>query len=414
MAFYVPAALKLYGELAGKRDAIKFELSSLFPQWEVVDRVVTYKRPNKTKGILAGDTITHMKMVQFNPSSRQHIAHCLKAKYNWSPKEFTENGQPRIDDEVLNSLVYPEAKKLAEYFLIEKRIGQLAEGDNAWLKLEQNGRIHARYNPNGTVTGRSTHSNPNIAQVPSVRKSKAGILTGLEGGYGYESRSLFHAPEGMVMVGADMSGLELRCLAHYMAYYDKGEYAKVVTEGDVHTTNMHAAGLPSRDAAKRFCYSVLYGASAGKVAEVIGGTRKEGEQAIERFFKNLPALGRLKRAVGEASKKGHILSLDGRKIPIRSSHAALNSLLQSTGAVLCKNWFLTIKKMLESAGLVWGTDFYFLAHIHDEVQIATKKGLEEIVGNATIEAAQKVAERFQFKCPLAAEYKIGQSWAECH
>jgi DNA polymerase I-like protein with 3'-5' exonuclease and polymerase domains len=412
--FDVRGGLELYSQLSARREAIKTELLTLFPPWDVVDRVVTYKRPNKTKGIKAGDVVTHMKTVYFNPSSRQHIAHCLKEKYNWSPKEFTENGQPRIDDEVLSSLVYPEAKALAEYFLIEKRIGQLAEGDNAWLKLERKGRIHGRYNPNGTVTGRCTHQQPNIAQVPSVKKSKAGVLKGLEGGYGYESRSLFKAPEGMVMVGADMSGLELRCLAHFMAFYDKGEYAKVVTEGDVHTTNMQAAGLATRDIAKRFCYSVLYGASAGKVAEVIGGTRKEGEQAIERFFKNLPALSQLKRAVGEAAKKGHILSLDGRKIPIRSPHAALNSLLQSTGAILCKTWFLTIREAIEAEGLVWGKDFYFLAHVHDEVQIAVKKGYEELVGKITIDSAQRVAERYKFRCPLAAEYKIGQSWAECH
>lgn len=255
--FDVRGGLELYSQLSARREAIKTELLTLFPPWEVVDRVVTYKRPNKTKVIKAGDQITHMKTVYFNPSSRQHIAHCLKEKYHWSPKEFTENGQARIDDEVLSTLVYPEAKALAEYFLVEKRIGQLAEGDNAWLKLERKGRIHGRYNPNGTVTGRSTHQQPNIAQVPSVRKSKSGVLRGLEGGYGYESRSLFKAPESFSMVGADMSGLELRCLAHFMAYYDKGEYAKVVTEGDVHTTNMQAAGIESRDQAKRFIYAFL-------------------------------------------------------------------------------------------------------------------------------------------------------------
>lgn len=412
--FDVRGGLELYSQLSARREAIKTELLSLFPPWEVVDRVVTYKRPNKTKGIKAGDVVTHMKTVYFNPSSRQHIAHCLKEKYNWSPKDFTENGQPKIDDEVLSSLVYPEAKALAEYFLIEKRIGQLAEGDNAWLKLERRGRIHGRYNPNGTVTGRSTHQQPNIAQVPSVRKSKAGVLKGLEGGYGYECRSLFKTPEGWSMVGADMSGLELRCLAHFMAFYDKGEYAKVVTEGDVHTTNMQAAGIESRDQAKRFIYAYLYGAAPPKIAEVLGCKRNEAANVMERFAKGLPALAKLKQAVAEAAKKGHILSIDGRKVPIRSPHAALNSLLQSSGAILCKTWFLTIRDAIEAEGLVWGKDFYFLAHIHDEVQIAVKKGYEELVGKITIDSARKVAERYQFKCPLAAEYKVGDTWAATH
>lgn len=412
--FDVRGGLELYSTLSARREAIKTELLTLFPPWEVVDRVVTYKRPNKTKGIKAGDVVTHMKTVYFNPSSRQHIAHCLKEKYNWSPKEFTENGAPKIDDEVLGTLVYPEARSLAEYFLIEKRIGQLAEGDNAWLKLERQGRIHGRYNPNGTVTGRSTHQQPNIAQVPSVRKSKSGILRGLEGGYGYECRSLFSAPAGWSMVGADMSGLELRCLAHFMAYYDKGEYAKVVTEGDVHTTNMQAAGIESRDQAKRFIYAYLYGAAPPKIAEVLGCKKAEAANVMDRFAKGLPALAKLKGVVAEAAKKGHILSIDGRKVPIRSPHAALNSLLQSSGAILCKTWFLTIRDTIEAEGIVWGKDFYFLAHIHDEVQIAVKKGYEELVGKITIDSARKVAERYEFKCPLAAEYKVGSNWAETH
>lgn len=413
--FDVKRGLELYAELSGKREAIKTELDTLFPPWEVVDRVVTYKRPNKTKGIQAGETRTIMKLVQFNPSSRQHIAHCLKTKYNWMPKEFTESGQPKIDDEVLSNLVYPEAKKLAEYFLLEKRIGQLAEGDNAWLKLESNGRIHARYNPNGTVTGRATHSKPNIAQVPSVRKSKEkGILYGIEGGYGYEFRSLFGPPEGWSQVGADMSGLELRCLAHYMAKHDGGEYAKVVTEGDVHTTNMQAAGITSRDQAKRFIYAYLYGAAAPKIAEVLGCSRKQAEIVMETFAKGLPALAKLKSDIAIHAKSGFVPAIDGRKIPVRSPHAALNSLLQSTGSVLCKAWLIAINEDLQSQGLVWNRDYYYLGWVHDEVQIASIKGLENIVGETAIKMASKVGSDYSFRCPLAAEYKVGSNWAETH
>ena len=412
--FDVRGALELYSHLSARREAIKTELLTLFPPWEVVDRVVTYKRPNKTKGIKAGDTVTHMKTVYFNPSSRQHIAHCLRSKYNWTPKEYTASGEARIDDEVLSSLVYPEAKALAEYFLIEKRIGQLAEGDNAWLKLERKGRIHGRYNPNGTVTGRSTHQQPNIAQVPSVRKSKSGVLKGLEGGYGYECRSLFTAPPGFSMVGADMSGLELRCLAHYMAKHDNGDYVKAVTEGDVHTTNMEAAGLTSRDQAKRFIYAYLYGAAPKKISEVLGSTEREARSVMERFSKGLPALAKLKEQVSGFAKQGYVPSIDKRRVPVRSPHSALNSLLQSSGSVLSKAWLLFINEELQANGLTWGKDYYFLGWIHDEVQIAVRQGLETQVGQTAVRMAPKVGEAFQFRCPLAAEYRQGTSWAETH
>jgi DNA polymerase I-like protein with 3'-5' exonuclease and polymerase domains len=216
------------------------------------------------------------------------------------------------------------------------------------------------------------------------------------------------------MVGADMSGLELRCLAHYMAYYDNGEYSKVVTTGDVHTTNMEAAGLTSRNQSKRFIYAYLYGAAPKKISEVLECKESEARRVMERFAKGLPALASLKANVGQAAKKGHILSIDGRKVPIRSPHAALNSLLQSSGAILCKSWFLEIRDSLEAQGLVWGKDYYFLGHIHDEIQIAAIKGKEELVGQTAIESASRVGERFKFKCPIAAEYKVGNTWAETH
>lgn len=244
--FDVRKATELYGRLAARREELKADLRGLFDPWEEVDRAVTYKRDNKKLGVKAGDTKTYYKTVEFNPGSRQHIERCLRTKYGWKPEVFTPSGQAKVDEEVLARLEYPEAKKLAEFFLVEKRIGQLAEGEQAWLKCERNGRIHGRYNTNGAVTGRCTHSNPNIAQVPSVSAE-----------YGGDCRALFGVPKGWKLVGADYSGLELRCLAHYMATFDGGSYAREVVEGDVHTANQKAAGLPTRNNAKTFIYAFL-------------------------------------------------------------------------------------------------------------------------------------------------------------
>ena len=207
---------------------------------------------------------------------------------------------------------------LSEYLLLNKRIGQLATGKQAWLKMEKKGRLHGRVNHMGAVTSRCTHANPNMAQVPSVGAA-----------FGVECRSLFHSPQGYSLLGADASGLELRCLAHYMAAYDGGSYASVVLEGDVHTTNQEAAGLPTRNNAKTFIYGFLYGAGDEKIGKIIGKGSTEGRRIKNKFLKKLPALKNLKDAVSLAAKeRGWIKGLDGRIIPIRHSHAALNTLLQ--------------------------------------------------------------------------------------
>ena len=131
--------------------------------------------------------------------------------------------------------------------MISKRLGQLAEGKNAWLKcVKEDGAIHGSVNPNGAVTGRATHASPNVAQVPASGSP-----------YGHECRELFKAPEGWLQCGVDASGLELRCLGHFMSPYDSGSYAETVVNGDIHTLNQEAAGLPTRDNAKTFIYGFL-------------------------------------------------------------------------------------------------------------------------------------------------------------
>jgi DNA polymerase I-like protein with 3'-5' exonuclease and polymerase domains len=232
----------LYVTLSKRKQELTEELQKVFPPWQVRLADFVPKRDNKTKGYKAGVPVARYDTITFNPGSRQHIIYQLQTRYKWKPTEFTEKGTPKVDDEVLNKLPYPEAKVLAEYFMVDKRLGQLGDGDKAWLKLvKDDGRIHGDVITNGAVTGRMTHSNPNVAQVPAVRVP-----------YGVECRSLFHVPAGYKEVGCDASGLELRCLAHYMARYDGGAYAKVILEGDIHSVNQQAAGLPTRDNAKTF------------------------------------------------------------------------------------------------------------------------------------------------------------------
>ena len=194
--------------------------------------------------------------VVFNPGSRPQIGEKLK-ELGWKPKKLTPTGQPIVDEGVLELLEYPEAKTIAEYLMLSKRVSQV----ESWMEaVGVNGRVHGKVITNGAVTGRMTHSTPNMAQIPN-----AGSV------YGPECRECWTVDDGNVLVGCDASGLELRMLAHYM---QDAEYIKVVTEGsskdgtDVHTVNQRAAGLATRDNAKTFIYAFLYGAGDSKIGSI--------------------------------------------------------------------------------------------------------------------------------------------------
>lgn len=233
-AFDREKAEKLTAKLLARRAEIEIELQEVFQPWEVRTPFIP-KVNNKKLGYVKGVPTEKVKTVIFNPGSRQHIENRLRKLRKWKPKEFTDSGQAKIDETILAALPWPEAKLLTEYFLLQKRLGQIAEGQNAWLKLEKNGRIYGQIITNGAVTGRATHKTPNVAQTPAV---------GAE--YGAECRECWKASDGKVQVGIDVSGLELRMLAHYMAPHDGGAYGLLVVEGDVHWENVQSLGLVSR------------------------------------------------------------------------------------------------------------------------------------------------------------------------
>lgn len=239
-------AVSLYATLSAKRSEIEDKLVKTFGSWEKYIGDKIYKRDNAKRGIVAGVPYPQYETVVFNPSSREHIAKVLMER-GWTPTVFTETGKPKVDEDTLQSAMdIPETKLILEYLLIQKRISQLAEGDFAWLKMEKKDgdgihRIHGSVNPNGTVTGRASHSFPNVAQVPAGHSE-----------YGKECRELFTVPSGWFECGIDACGLELRCLAHFLYPYDKGEYGDIILNGDIHTHNQQMAGLPTRDMAKTF------------------------------------------------------------------------------------------------------------------------------------------------------------------
>lgn len=379
-------ATKLYAELSSERDTIKQEMEETF-------KPIIIKRVSEKTGKPLKD-----KVIEFNPSSRRQIADRLKTKYNWKPVVFTNDGLAKVDDTVLNSLDFPEAKLLARYFLLEKRIGMLAEGKQAYLKLETKGRLHGTVNTNNAVTGRATHMHPNLGQVPAVSVP-----------YGKQFRELFTVPKNKSLVGCDVSGLELRLLGHYIAKFDNGSYADVVVNGDIHTENQKLAGLDTRDQSKRFLYAWLYGAGVSKIAEVTGKSNKDAAQVKKRFLNRLPALSKLIKQVQLSAERGYLLGLDKRHIKIRNSFSALNSLLQGAGAVVCKQWLIEFDKAIKDF-----KDVQQVLWVHDEIQIECPKDKAKKIGKLAVECIERTGKHFNLRVPLTGEYKISTNWSGTH
>lgn len=337
---------------------------------------------------------------KFNPGSRKQVAERLFELYQWVAPT-TEKGNPSVDGDLLETLEFPEAKTLARYFMLKKRMGQLADGQNAWLKLvKEDGRIRHRINTIGCATGRVSHSNPNLGQIPATRNP-----------YGHEFRGLFKPHNGMVMVGCDLSGIEARLLAHYLYPYDKGEFADEVLNGDIHSKNQEAAGLPTRDDAKTFFYALMYGAGPAKIGEIVGGKAKEGQKLITSYMEKMPAFKQLVTKVQYmAETNGTINALDGRDLPIRSPHSALNSLLQGGAAIIAKAWSNIMWKRIETAQIEWSP----LAFVHDEVQSQCCEEDVDEVKDIMCSSAVTAGEYYNLHVPLAAEASHGTSWADTH
>ena len=330
---------------------------------------------------------------EFNLGSRQQIGRYLQ-RFGWKPEKFTEKGQAIVDESVLATVTdIPEAQLIAEYLLVQKRIAQV----QSWIEaLEDDGRVHGNVNAIGAVTGRMTHSTPNMAQVPAVYSP-----------YGEECRSVWIVPEGHKLVGIDASGLELRMLAHYMG---DDSYTHEILNGDIHTANQTAAGLPSRDQAKTFIYAFLYGAGDAKIGSVVGGSSNDGKRLKAKFLENTPALAELRDRVSTAANRGYLRGLDGRRLWIRSEHAALNTLLQSAGAVVMKK---ALDIFVEYAAK-WKLEYKLVGSIHDEYQIEALEKDAKNVGYLMVESIKAAGIHFNMRCPLDGEYKIGNNWAETH
>ena len=420
--FNTEAANALVRELMKRRAVLEAELQDTFRPW-TIEEVFIPKVNNAKRGYVKGEPFIKKTTVVFNPNSRDHIADRLIALYGWKPREKTEGGKWKVDETVLGALPYPPAKALSEIMLIQKRLGMVAEGKQAWFNFVKKGRIHGRVLTNFAVSGRASHRSPNLAQVTSVKKGKDGSVLLLDaGGYGYESRSCFMASPGRVLVGADVSGLELRLLAHFMR--DEA-YATEVVSGDIHTTNMKAFGFYLRASAKTGIYALIYGAGDGKLGLIQeedavaakqpkpkGNTAARGKQIRANIMGNIPALGKLVKNVKKACQRGYLVGLDGRHLHIRSDHSALNVLIQSAGALICKRWLVEVDLMIKAKG--WHNMVQQVLWVHDEAQFECEPHIADEFAKECLLCIEKAQHYFNINVPLTGEAKVGANWAETH
>lgn len=419
-------ATRLYAEQA----ELAQTLIDTFGFWTKRGKPFTPKKSNKARGYLAGSEFTKVTFEEFNPGSRQQIAQELTRRYGWKPREFTDAGSPKVDDEVMKGLPYPEAPLLTRYLRIDKMLGQLAKpprkggGGGGWLHhVKEHNRIHGSVNTNGAVTGRMTHSAPNSANVDKDP----------------EMRGCWIPREGWKLVGCDADGLELRMLGHYLAPYDGGAYAASVVSGnkadetDAHSRTRKAAGLYLRDSAKTLIYAKIYGGGLAKLGSIAvadaktankpkpkGSLNAIGKDLTQRLEHGVVGLGDLGKAVKDKAKKqGWLKGLDGRRIHVRSLHSSFNTLLQGAGAVLMKKALVLFHEAAcaevgppspLSELAVWG----YCANVHDEVQIEAAPSVAEELGQLFAWAIAEAGRQLNVRCEQAGTYDIGNNWSETH
>ena len=406
--FDMEKAVMLLSKLQERMKEVEDEVHKVFkPRW-VDEKLVTPKL--KKDGTLSKSGLTEYEYAEikltgdmkpfmrkslqdFNLGSRKQIGEYLQ-EFGWKPKNFTPTGQPIVDEAVLSRIKdIPEAKLIAEFLLLQKRIAQI----ESWVDaVEEDERVHGFVISTGAITGRMSHRNPNMAQVPSIHSS-----------YGEECRSCWIVDEGYKLVGVDASQLELRMLAHYMK---DEEYINEIINGDIHTANQKAAGLESRDQSKTFIYATIYNAGDERLGSLVGGSRADGKRLRQQFLDNTPTFKNLKDQVGRAAKRGYIKGIDGRKILIRHPHAALNTLLQGGGAIVMKQALVILNNELK----LQTHDVKIVANINDEWQIEACETVADHVGRLAVDSIIKAGEHFNLRCPMDGEYKVGDNWSETH
>ena len=409
--FDMDAAVRVRTQLQGEFDELTNKITSIYLY--IPGKVFTPKRADKKKGYVAGAPMT--KLTEFNPTSRQHIAWALQTYRGARFTKVTDTGKPKVDEATIsevrdlalaagNQQLHDECEMFIRLLTLQKWLGQLSEGTNSWFNsIEGDGCIHHSCTL-ATQTGRNAHRGPNLGQVVSAPWA----------------RELFVPHPGHVMVGADLEGLELRALGHYLAVFDEGAFADVVVNGDIHQQNADRVGC-TRTEVKSLVYGFIYGAGDVKLGHILhpelsdAQKKSLGTELRRKFLDAIPGLEPLVEAVKQKVRtSGRLRALDGRPIFCKAEHASLNYLLQSCGAILSKRWCIIGQEMLDSAGLTYDRDYTRCAYVHDEVQLSVVPAEVDRVKELLVAAAPEAGRYYKFRVPITAAADHGDNWAATH
>ena len=381
------------------------------------------------------DTVLLYKAIEFNPRSPSVVAKHLD-KIGWKPVEFTPNGAPKTTSEINLATIPDTAPAVYHKFKHYRTLTARRDNVKSWFEnMCEEGKVHGTVFSVGAKTHRCAHRDPNTANI-----------AGKHSLYGAECRMCWTVEDTdkQCLLGTDASGVQLRMLAHYLN--DPNYTAGVL--GDPHTTHQHILELPERSIAKTWIYAWIFGAGNARLGDILGGTAKDGADAIRLFEERVPALKRFKAEGEAAAQKGYMVGLDGRHIPVMDKRGYIPACLQGGEQALMKLakklWYFEAKKR--------GWSFEIVGDIHDEWQTecdrklildkkiilckdedniempmdnkiwSQPKKLEEgkyqieynVLGELQVKALRKAGEILKLNCPMDGEYNIGTNWLETH
>jgi len=288
------------------------------------------------------------------------------------------------------------------------------------------GRIHGKFYGIGAWTHRMAHQKPNTANIPN----EFNVHDGSKKLYGKDMRSMWIAPKRRLLVGVDAEGIQLRIFAHYINDPDLTNAivnGKKSDKSDPHSFNQRVFGscCKTRQASKHSLYAIFFGGGPGKIAEIMGSTKDEAEEAINRLIQRYPGLSKLQREQFPIdAKRGYFIGLDGRRVPIPGAsrrdreHLCMSGYLQNGEAIVMKMATLEFIEEIKD-------DKAFLVDlVHDEWQVECPNTMETAIRVAATmgRSLETTGQRLKLNCPLAGsywnddknDYTIGTNWSVTH